>query len=355
MCRAVNDAGRGGENECVRQRGPGPAFRFDLPAVLADTATTARSRLLAPGVIKGVAIVVILAAVLGVLAIGAPFFFRFNNFANILVQASSLGLLAMAMAIVMIGGGIDLSLPANMAFSAILGGLWMAGGGHPVPGVLIMLVAGAGVGLLNGFAVAYLKMIPFVVTLATMTAVGGLNVWMTNSVSIAAFPESYFTVLLARPVGVPVPVIVAGIAALAVSVIASSTLFGRRLYAVGINEAAARVARVPVARTIVASYVLAGLLAGLTAMLLTARLGSASANMGTDNVVLDIVSAAVVGGISIYGGVGRPFGALLGAIFIVVLGNGLNLLGVSFYAALMIKGVVIICFVALDGLARRRQ
>ncbi len=323
--------------------------------MIAGATTTGKARLLSPGLIKGVAVVVILVAILGVLAIGAPFFFRFNNFVNILVQASSLGLLAMAMAVVMIGGGIDLSLPANMAFSAILGGLWMAGGGHPVVGVLIMLVAGSGIGLLNGVAVAYLRMIPFVVTLATMTAVGGLNVWLTNSISIADFPESYFTALLARPGGVPVPVIVTGIAALVVSVVASATLFGRRLYAVGINQAAARVARVPVARTILSSYVLAGLLAGLTAMLLTARLGSASANMGTDSVVLDIVSAAVVGGISIYGGVGRPLGALLGAIFIVVLGNGLNLLGVSFYSALMIKGVVIIGFVALDGLARRQQ
>jgi ribose transport system permease protein len=308
-----------------------------------------------PGLIKGVLVVVILAAILGVLAVWAPFFFRFNNFVNILVQASSLGLLAMAMAIVMIGGGIDLSLPANMALAAILGGLWMAGGGHPAIGVLIMLLSGAAIGLLNGVAVAYLKMIPFVVTLATMTAVGGLNVWLTNSVSVAGFPESFFTALLARPGGVPVPVIVTGVAALVVSLALTSTLFGRRLYAVGINQAAARVARVPVERTILASYVTAGLLAGLTAMLLAARLGSASANMGTDSVVLDIVSAAVVGGISIYGGVGRPLGALLGAVFIVLLGNGLNLLGVSFYIALMIKGAVIIGFVAIDGLARRQS
>jgi ribose/xylose/arabinose/galactoside ABC-type transport system permease subunit len=334
----------------------------DRPVALADaeagmsSGTLALSRSFAtPSLLKGGLVLVLLVVILSVLAIWAPFFFRVNNVVNILVQASSLGLLAMAMAVVMIGGGIDLSLPANMAFAAILGGLWMAGGGHPAIGVLVMLLAGAGIGLINGIAVAYLKMIPFVVTLATMTAVGGLNVWLTNSVSVAGFPESYFAALLARPGGVPVPVMVTGIAVIVMSLALSATLFGRRLYAVGINPAAARVARVPVERTLLTSYVVAGLLAGLTAMLLTARLGSASANMGSDSVVLDIVSAAVVGGISIYGGVGGPLGALLGAVFIVVLGNGLNLLGVSFYIALMVKGVVIISFVAIDGYARRQR
>jgi ribose/xylose/arabinose/galactoside ABC-type transport system permease subunit len=304
---------------------------------------------------RSLVMIVSVVAIAFFLWIYAPSFFRLNNLTNVLVQSSSLALLAIGMAVVMIAGGIDLSLPANMALSAILGGFAMAAGHSPMLGSAIMLVTGAVIGGLNGVAVAYLRMIPFVVTLATMTVVGGLSVWLTNSVSVSGFPESFFDVMLARPVGVPVPVFIALLAVMLVSVIMSATLFGRHAYTVGTSPKAAEVARVPVARTLLLSYVLAGLLAGLTAILLSARLGSASANMGVDSVVLDIVSAVVVGGISIYGGVGRIWAAALGAVFITLLSNSLNLLGASFYLSLVIKGVVIIGFIAMDTAFRGRR
>lgn len=285
----------------------------------------------------------------------APSFYRFNNFINILVQSSSLAILCAGMAVVMIGGGIDLSLPANMALSAILGAFYMAAGGSPVAGSAIMVASGTAIGLLNGVAVAYLKMIPFVVTLATMTVLSGLSVWLTNSTSVSGFPESFFDVMLARPFGIPTPVIVAGLTVVFASVLMTSTLFGRHVYATGISPRAAEVARVPINRTLLLSYGFAGLTAGLTAVLLSARLGAASANMGVDSVVLDIVSAVVVGGISIYGGVGRIWGAALGAVFITLLSNSLNQIGASFYLSLVIKGVVIIGFIALDTAFRGRR
>jgi ribose transport system permease protein len=287
------------------------------------------------------------------LALLAPSFFRRNNLINVLVQTSSLGLMAIGMAPVMIVGGIDLSIPANMALGAVFGALFMEAGGNPVIGSLIMVVAATLVGVLNGLAVAVLGMIPFVVTLATMTVTTGAAVWLTHSVSVAGFPDSFFDVLLARIGGVPLSVYVLIVAAAAVGVVMSATPFGRYLYAIGINARAARVARVPVRAATCASYAVAGLMAGLTAVLLSARLGSASANMGNDGVVLDVVSACVVGGISIYGGSGRVTGAVLGALLITLLSNSLNLIGVSYYLNLMIKGVVIIGFVALDGLRRR--
>ncbi len=296
---------------------------------------------------------VLFAAILILLALFAPSFFRRNNLINVLVQTSSLGLMAIGMAPVMIAGGIDLSIPANMALGAVFGALFIEAGGNPVVGSLIMVAAATLVGLLNGVAVAVLGMIPFVVTLATMTVTTGAAVWMTHSVSVAGFPDSFFDVLLARVAGVPVAVYVLLAALAAVGLAMSATPFGRYLYAIGINARAARVARVPVRAATCASYAVAGLLAGLTAVLLSARLGSASANMGNDGVVLDVVSACVVGGISIYGGAGRVTGAVLGALLITVLSNSLNLLGISYYLNLMIKGVVIIGFVALDGLKRR--
>jgi ribose/xylose/arabinose/galactoside ABC-type transport system permease subunit len=305
--------------------------------------------------VRTVLVVVIVAAIALFLWVNAPSFYRFNNLINVLVQSSSLAVLCIGMAVVMIGGGIDLSLPANMALSAILGGFVMAAGNSPWAGCAVMLLTGSVIGTLNGVAVAYLKMIPFVVTLATMTVVGGLSVWLTNSTSVSGFPESFFDVMLARPGGVPTPVFIAALTVLVVSVVMSSTMFGRHVYAAGISPKAAEVARVPVERTLLMSYGLAGFCGGLTAILLSARLGSASANMGVDSVVLDIVSAVVVGGISIYGGVGRIWAAALGAVFITLLSNSLNQLGASFYLSLVIKGVVIIAFIALDTAFRSRR
>ncbi|WP_413989032.1 ABC transporter permease [Labrys okinawensis] len=298
----------------------------------------------------------VLAVLLIILGFYAPNFFRYNNLMNVLLQSSLLGLLAIGMAVVMIVGGIDLSLPANMAMGAVFGAFYMKVTGDWTIGVPIMIATGMAVGLINGCAVAYLRMIPFVVTLAMMTVISGATVWLTNSLSISQLPPAFVALFDARPLfRVPLTVVYVAILSIVVSVLMRSSIIGRWAYAVGINDRAARVARVPIKNVVLASYVFAGTMAGLTAVLLTARLGSASANMGNDGVVLDIVSACVLGGISIYGGSGRVWGALLGAILITVLSNAMNLIGVSFYLSLVIKGAVIIGFVAADRRKETRQ
>ncbi len=279
----------------------------------------------------------------------SPVFFRPSNLMNVLVQASMLGILALGMTVVMVGGGIDLSLPANMALSGILGSMVMAATGSVGLGCGVMLATGTCIGALNGAAVAYLRMIPFVVTLAMMTMAGGMSVWVTNSTSISTQPEPFFTLFLSRPFGVPVAVLILLVAGGVVQAVLGLTRFGWQVYAVGTNPAAARISRVPVARVLFQTYALAGFLAGLAAIVVTARLGSASANVGNDSVILDVVTACVIGGVSIYGGVGRPLAALAGAVFVLVLGNVLNLMGVSFFIGLMLKGAIIIGLVALDG------
>ncbi|MBY2919726.1 ABC transporter permease [Rhizobium leguminosarum] len=292
----------------------------------------------------------ILSAILIALWIHAPNFFRYNNIVNVLLQASLLGMLAIGMAVIMIVGGIDLSLPANMAMSAVLGAFYMKATGDWGTASLIMAGAGLSIGLINGVAVAKLKMIPFVVTLAMMTIVSGTSVWVTNSLSISQLPDGFLNLFGARPLfRIPITVIIVSVLAFVITVLMRSSIAGRWAYAVGINDKSARVARVPIDRVVMASYVFGGLMAGLTAILLTARLGSASANMGNDGMVLDIVSACVVGGISIHGGAGRIFGALFGALLVTVLSNAMNLIGVSFYLSLVIKGAVIVAFVAVDS------
>jgi ribose transport system permease protein len=264
-----------------------------------------------------------------------------------------LSILALGMTVVMVGGGIDLSLPANMALSAILGSMAMIAADSVLLGCLVMLACGAAIGAFNGFAVARLRMIPFVVTLAMMTMAGGFSVWITGSVSISAQPERFFDVFLSRPFGVPMAILIAVAALVAVQSVIGLTRFGWQVYAVGTNAAAARISRVPVERVLFLTYVISGLMAGLAAIVVTARLGSASANVGNDSVILDVVTACVIGGVSIYGGVGRPVGAVLGALVVLILGNVFNLLGVSFFVALMVKGAIIIALVALDVRLRR--
>ncbi len=297
---------------------------------------------------------IILVVVLILLAAFVPNFFTSRNIGNVLVQAAPLALMAIGMAIVMITGGIDLSIPAVMSVSAILGAMVLRDTGSiPLAG-LVMLLVGAGLGSVNGFSVAYLRMIPFVVTLAMMTIATGAAVAITNSVSIPVTNEAFYDLILDRAFGIQHAVILAGVVTLIATVIMRRHIYGRWVYAVGINAKTARVSGVPTSRVIFSAYVVSGFLAGLTAIVLTARLGSASANMGTDAIVLDVVASAVVGGVSIYGGVGGPLGAVFGAIFITVISNSMNMMQVSYFTSLIVKGFVIVGFVAIDSLRRRK-
>lgn len=291
---------------------------------------------------------------LAAIAIAVPNFATLSNLANVLNQSAVLALLAMGLAFVLITGGIDLSLPANMAFTAIIGTMLMRDG-VPLPlALLAMMAISVGIGLVNGLSVASLGMIPFLVTLATMTVLGGAAVWITQSVSVTGVPRE-LTIFFSQRLGpVQLSVLLLVVVVFVATIAADRTAFGRKLYAVGVNPRAASIAALNPRVVIGTTYLIAGLLAGLAAIFTIARLGSASANLGTEQVVLDVVSAAVVGGVSIYGGVGRVYAAALGAVFITAISNATTLMGIEFSTVYIIKGGIIIIFVALD-MARRRS
>jgi ribose transport system permease protein len=299
------------------------------------------------------AALIILAVILALLALFVPNFFTQRNINNIFVQAAPLGLMAIGMTAVLITGGIDLSIPSVMGLSAIIGAMFLRDGGSIPVACLIMLSVGTLLGAINGFSVAYLKMIPFVVTLAMMTIATGAAVAITNSVSVPVTNEAFYDLILDRTLGIQRPILITAFVTLVAIIVMRRHIFGRWLYAVGINAKAARVSGIPTARITFSAYVISGFLAGMTAIVLAARLGSASANMGTDAIVLDVMSSAVVGGVSIYGGVGGPLGAVLGAIFITIISNSMNMMQVSFFTSLIVKGFVIIGFVAIDSLRRK--
>jgi ribose/xylose/arabinose/galactoside ABC-type transport system permease subunit len=312
----------------------------------------ARDRGAAPRLANVALSLAVTAALAAILFVYAPHFFSVRNLLNILIQASSLGIMAVGLTFVMIVGGIDLSIPATMALAAVLGAFVMPVWGTTA-GVATMLASGLAVGAFNGLAVAWFEMTPFVVTLATMTVVGGATVWLTNSQSLSDFPDNFFDFFLSSPAGVPMAVLILAVVTAVASMLLGSTAFGRSLYAVGLNAKAARVARTPVEWVLFSTYAISGLLGGVAAVMLTARLGSASANLGNDGLVLDIVTACVVGGVSIYGGAGRASGAVLGALFVTLLSNSMNQLGISYFMNLVVKGVAIILFIWIDRISAR--
>ncbi|MEM8663107.1 MAG: ABC transporter permease [Pseudomonadota bacterium] len=298
-------------------------------------------------------IAALIAVLLVVMYLNAPTFFRVNNLVNVLVQASILGILAVGLCFVFVGGGIDLSLPATLAFAGIVGAILMRDTQAVWIGPPAMLAIGTAIGCFNGLAVGLLGMTPFVVTLATMTVVGGISVWLTESQSIYGHPYLFEDIFLFRLLGLPVSVWFFFLVVIVGQLVIDRAPFGRRLRAAGTNARAATIARVPTRRVIWLSYVIAGLAAGLTAILLVARLGSASAKLGSDALLLDVISACVIGRVSIYGGVGTPVGVAIGALVVTLITNSLNMFGISFFASLVVKGAIILALVYIDTLMRK--
>ncbi len=285
-----------------------------------------------------------------ILSLAVPNFLSLRNIVNLLTQSSAIGLMALGMTFVLILGGIDLSIPANMAFSGILGAIIMRDMGTPVLACIVMVIVSTAVGSFNGFAVAKLRMIPFIVTLSMQAILMGCSIWITNNDSVYNLPEVFSDTILYRIGILPVPVFVLLVVTVITQLILKRSFYGRWIYYVGINRDAARVSGIPGDLVTFSGYALSGFFAGLAAVIVTARLNSASATMGSENIVLDIVSSAVVGGVSIYGGIGTAAGAVVGAIFITVISNSMNLLHVPYYLTLVIKGAVIIGVVGIGSI-----
>jgi len=282
-------------------------------------------------------------------------FFTLRNLSNILVQTCPVGLMATGLTFVLITGGIDLSAAATMSVAAIVGALCMKAGAGALVGPIVMVGIAVAVGAFNGFAVATLGMVPFIVTLAIQVVEHGVGVWLTNAESVANLPLAFVGPFTGQIGPVPVAILVLIACAIIAHYVLASTIHGRRLYAVGINPRAANISGIPTKRVLYSAYILGGLFAGLAAIISTARLGSASAAMGSDALMMDVVSAAVIGGVSIYGGVGTILGAVIGAIFITVISNIMNLLGTTYYAALTVKGVIIVLATGLDRFNKRAR
>ncbi len=287
------------------------------------------------------------------LFIATPDFLTGPNLLNIGIQVSTVAVLAFGLTFVIVAGGIDLSVGSVAALSSMAAAWMYADAGLPGWLTLILgLVTGAVTGTVSGLASAYGKLPSFIATLAMLSVARGLTLVISDGVPIATSPEVSF---LGDSIGpVPVPILVLVVAALVASFILNRTVIGRSMYAVGGNAEAARLSGLPVKRIVVTVFALSGAFAALGGLLLAGRLDSVQPQLGV-GYELDAIAAVVIGGASLAGGVGRISGTVIGALVLVVIRNGLNLLDVTSFWQQVVIGVVIALAVGFDVIRRKTR
>ncbi|KKC34385.1 hypothetical protein WH91_03180 [Devosia psychrophila] len=280
---------------------------------------------------------------------------------EVLIAMMPLLVLAIGQSFVMVIAGIDLSLTSIAALASVVAASIMTGSGGYLAGsalatpVALVAFLGIGVlcGMLNGYCAARLRMPAFMVTLVLQMFLSGVAVWYTSlhveAVSIGNLPRSFVAIGSGNIFGVPYAVLIAAAVALAAHHLLSRTVLGRWLYAVGINPRAAQVSGVPVARVVLLAFVLSGLCAAIASIIYTGRLETGTPVLA-DRVLLDVIGAAVIGGVSLFGGKAKILGVFFGVLFLSVVDKGLQLLGMSQFVVFAVKGGLILLAALLDAL-----
>jgi len=285
----------------------------------------------------------------------SPFFLTARNLTNIISQISDIGIMAAGAALVILIGGIDLSVAATMALSIMCTAWLYKFGGVPfVLALLIGLLVGALVGLINGLLSTYGRVQPFVATLATMSAAAGLALYITKGSTINVFPTWFGNLTAFEVLGIPLQGILLVLVYLILAFWLRYRPGGRALYAIGGNEEVARLSGLPVRRAKTQVYVIAGALAAVAGWINISRLDSAQPTAGS-GYLLNVIAVVVIGGASLAGGVGGMGGTFIGLLIIGVLNNGLSLLNVNPNLQAVVIGIVILAAVLTDraGIKKR--
>lgn len=292
--------------------------------------------------------------ILAVFAALVPGFISERNLINILQQSSINACIALGMTLVIISGGIDLSVGPTAAISAVLTASLLVAG-YPVPvAIVIGLGIGALCGLTNGVLVAYVGLQPFIVTLGTLSTYRAIALIYTGGNPVLGVPQNFRSIFNGNFAGVPNSVIIVALVALSAWVLLKKTPIGEYLLAVGGNEEAAYVSGVPIALTKITAYVISGFLAALASFILIGRLGAAEPILG-NLWELDAIAAAAIGGASLMGGKGSIIGTILGAIILGAMRNGLTLMNVQAFYQLLATGLIILVAMMIDRVTRGRR
>ncbi len=289
-----------------------------------------------------------------VFAIKSDVFLTQPNLINILQQSSINACIALGMTLVIISGGIDLSVGPIAALSAVLGAAMLVAG-VPIPlAIAGALATGVACGFFNGALIAWGGLQPFIVTLGGLSLYRALALIYTGGQPIFGLPDEFRALTNGSLMGVPNPVIIVAVLALAAWILLNKTPLGEYFMAIGGNPEAARIAGVPVTLTKLAAYMISGLMAAVAALVLIGRLGAAEPTMGT-LWELDAIAAAAIGGASLMGGRGSIIGTLIGCIILGTLRNGLTLLNVQAFYQLLATGIIIIVAMLIDKATSGKQ
>ncbi len=319
-----------------------------------------REKFLAHG---GIVVTFLLVATVGTYLL-EPRFINRLNLLNLLRNFSFLLLPALAQMVVMTTGGFDLSVGAMVAISSVLTAtvmLYLGSLGTDMPVTLslaaltICLMAGGMVGLVNGVLVAVMKLSPFMVTLATASIITGITLFYTQGIPIYGVIQQFSDGLGRGQVGgIPIVVVIAVVLTGVLVVMQRQTVFGRHLYAVGSDLRSARLSGVPTVKTTVAAYVISSCLAAATGYLMTARLGSGQGTIGS-TLALETIAAAVIGGVSLRGGVGRAELVAIAALFLSVTNNAMNLLKIDSRFQTLMLGLILIAALWIERSLTRKK
>lgn len=305
-------------------------------------------------ILKQYGITLVLLALCILFTILNPVFFTLRNIMNVMRQMSMIGIASVGGMFVIIQGGIDLSEGAVVSFvNVVCAWLMMNAGVSPVLAILASLIVSAIIGYVNGVLVTKAKMPPLIVTLAMQGGLYGISYIITNSHSIAGFPDSFRFIGQGYIGFLPVPVVLMVVILVIGWFVLNKTYFGRYIYAIGGNDDVARLSGIRVNRIRRIVYMLGGLFAGVSGVIFLSRLMSGQANTGV-GFEMDVLTALVLGGVSINGGSGKIFNAVMGVAIIGVLNNGLVLINVNQHVQEVIKGVVLIAAVAFDCISKSK-
>lgn len=290
-----------------------------------------------------------------VLSILSPYFFTFKNMVNVLNQVSIIGIIAIGSTFVLISGGLDLSPGAVVALAGVMAAQFGHPGEYPliVP-IVVGITTGILFGIFNGFVTSKGGVPPFIVTLGTMTIGRGLALLACDGMQVINLSDKYVDLASSEVFGIPILIVLFILVFLFSYFVLNMTRFGRHIYAVGGNENAAHVSGVNVNRIKISVYAIAGALSGFGGLLLSSRtiVGSPIAGSGYE---LDAIAAAVIGGTSTTGGLGKLSGTIIGALIIQVISNGLDMINVPSYYQQIVKGSIIILAVFIDMRSKKRN
>jgi ribose transport system permease protein len=287
------------------------------------------------------------------LALTTEAFFTAPNLLNILRQASLTFLIASGLTLTILTGGLDLSVGANVGLSACLAATVMKASGSIALGAATGLAFGATVGIVNGLMVTVLKLPPFIATYGMLWTLNGVTYWFMGGETIHGFSPGFRALGSGYWLGIPVPIYVMAAFLAAGGIFTRYTTFGHEVYGIGANREAARLSGVPVRSRLNLVYTLSGAMAGLAAIVYLARLNAAEADIG-EALTLPAIAAVLIGGTSLFGGVGGLSGTLVGALTLTLVVNGMNLWAVDANWQPLVTGVIVILAVWIDVVTRQR-